>query len=249
MRINLLRFDAATRAAACAAAVSLLLLAQGCTLSAPAGGESSAGVQSQAHLAQPSPAQTAQPTPAAQATPAGENPLPPPEGFVNDFAGVVDDTAEALLEARLRGLRRLANIEIAVVTVETTGGRDINEYSLAVARGWGVGPPDSEEGGGILLLLSVKDRRWRLQVSERLRGDLPDDVSAQIGERMIPALRAGDYGEAIDQCLDGLIKRLAERRGFKEDELILQALPEEKSKPSEKPKAGDRRKAAPRATP
>ncbi len=247
MRVDVSRFDAAARAAVCAAAVSLALLAQGCARGA--GGDSSAPPpQAQAMFAQPSPAQTARPA-SAQATPAAESPLPPPEGFVNDFAEVMDETTESLLEARLRGLRRLANIEIAVVTVETTGGRDIQDFSLAVAKGWGVGPPDGEEGGGLLLLLAVKDRRWRLQVSERLRGDLPDDAAAEIAGVMDAPLREGRYGEALNAYADRLIKRLGERRGFKEDELILQALPEEKSKPSERPKAGDRRKAAPRATP
>jgi len=55
------------------------------------------------------------------------------------------------------------------------------------------------------------------------------------------------YGEAATKYADGLIKRLAERRGFsmKEDKLILQALPEETPKPSDKPKAGERRKSKP----
>jgi uncharacterized protein len=197
---------------------------------------------------QPSPVQTAQPTPAPTA-PAVESPLPPPVGFVNDFANVIDAETESLLEARLRGLKLRAHIEIGVATVETTGGRDINDYSLAVARGWGVGPPSGEDGGGLLLLFAIKDRKWRLQVSDRLRADLPDEAAAEIAGVMTPSLRAGRYGEAATNYVDGLIKRLAERRGFREDELILQALPEEKSKPSEKPKAGDKRKAAPRATP
>jgi uncharacterized protein len=146
-------------------------------------------------------------------------------------------------------LKARAKIELAVATVKTTGGQSIYDYSLAVARGWGVGPPAGEEGGGVLLLLASEDRKWRIQVSRSLEADLPDDVTGKIGAAMAPALREGRYGDAVNACADGLIKRLAERRGFKEDELILQALPEEKSKPAEKPKAGDRRKAAPRATP
>ena len=248
MRFEGSGFDAATRAAVCAAALAALAHAGGCGRGAPAGGEASSGAAARAAFAQASPAATARPAPARGE---GQSPLPRPEGFVNDFAGVIDDRTETELEARLGRLKRRANIEIGVVTVETTGGQDIKDYSLAVGRGWGVGPPEGEEGGGLLLMLSVKDRRWQIQVSRRLEADLPDDVAGEIGNRMRPALREGRYGEAVNVCVDGLVGRLAERRGFptKEDELILQALPEEKEKPAERPNAGDRRKSAPRGKP
>jgi hypothetical protein len=250
MKTDRPRFDAATRAALCAAALSLAALAGACVQSAPAGGGTDTRQGAQSMYVQPSPAQTAQPTP-APATPAVESPLPPPEGFVNDFANVIDAETESLLEERLRRLKERAKIEMGVATVETTGGRDIAEYTLAVARGWGLGPPAGQEGGGLLLVLAVKDRVWQLEVTRSLLADLPNEVTAPIGNSMTESLRKRLYGEAVTKCVDGLIKRLAERRGFsmQEDELILQALPEEKPKPSEKPKAGDSRKAAPRATP
>ncbi|HEX7957571.1 MAG TPA: TPM domain-containing protein, partial [Pyrinomonadaceae bacterium] len=197
--------------------------------------------EAQGALAQSSPAQTARPAPAS--TPKVESPLPPPQGFVNDFAAVIDEPTRAGLEARLRLLRERAKIEIGVVTVETTGERDIFDYSLAVARGWGIGPPAGEEGGGVLLLLSVKDRKWQIQLSRSLEADLPDDVAGEIGGRMKPSLRAGQYGEAVDECVDGLVRRLAERRGFPTDGLVLRA------KPEERPKAAGKSKPAPRRSP
>ncbi|HWS52644.1 MAG TPA: TPM domain-containing protein, partial [Pyrinomonadaceae bacterium] len=144
-----------------------------------------------------------------------KSPLPAPPGHVGDFANVIDEDVTRRLEEKLARLKRQGNVELAVVTVETTAGEDINDYSLAVACGWGVGPPESEPGGGIVLLLAVKDRRWRVQVSERLRPDLPDDAVKEIGDRMNPHFRAGDYARGLDACVDGLIARLAEKRNFK----------------------------------
>jgi uncharacterized protein len=225
-----LRFKAATNAALCAVALSLAGLSQGCVwgTSAPADGEASAS--SQALVAISTPAQTAQPTP----SPAVKSPLPPPQGLVNDFANVLDAPTKKLLEGKLRQLKQNARIEFAVVTVETTGEQDIFDYSLAVARGWGIGPPAGEEGGGLLLLLAIKDHKWRIHVSRSLEADLPNDVAGEVGRGMTPSLRVGHYGEAINKCVDGLIERLAARRGFSmtDGELILQALPEEKPKPS-----------------
>ena len=220
MRIEAKRFGASSHAWLCAAALSLAALVQGCSqLSSAPGGNGAAG-RPEALLAQATPAQTPQPTPAQAATPAVESPLPPPKGFVNDFANVIDARTEELLEAKFTRLKASARIEFAVVTVETTGGQDIFDYSLAVARGWGIGPRADEGGGGLLLLFAVKDRKWRLQVSRSLEADLPSDVAAEIGNMMPPLLRTERYGEAATKYADGLIKRLAERRGFslKEDE-------------------------------
>lgn len=230
MKVIVSRLKAVTNVALCAAALSLAALGGGCARdNAPAAG-GDAGGSAPSLLVASTPTQNTRPAPAP--SPAVETPLPQPEGFVNDFANVIDDKTEQLLETRLLTLKARAQIEFAVVTIETTGGQDIFDYSLALAKRWGVGPPEGKPGGGLLLLLSVKDRKWRLQVSDRLLADLPNDVAAEIGTVMRDSLRAGRYGEAVNKYADGLIKRLAERRGFsmQDEELNLQTSPDEKTK-------------------
>src|SRR5687768_1260103 len=251
MRLNAKGLRAATtRAAACAASLLLTALAQGCfqTTNMNGVGASPTPTTTQAALATPGPAQTAQPD--ATATPSSDiqitdSPLPAPTGFVNDFAEVLAPEAEARLEETLKRLKERENIELAVVTVGTTGGRDIKDYSLAVARGWGVGPPEGQGGGGLLLLLAVNDRKWRIQVSRSLEADLPDDVAAQIGERMVPHLRTAQYAEAFGACVEGLVKRLAERRGLSSHDVqwILQPPPAASPQPPAKSKSAARAKS------
>ncbi|HEX8719803.1 MAG TPA: TPM domain-containing protein [Pyrinomonadaceae bacterium] len=210
-----MRLDVRNSAPLCAAALLLAALAQGCLRSSPPANGGGAPPPAQAARdtnAQPPPAQAAHP--AASASPAAESLLPPPKGLVNDFAAVFDDRTRGALEARLRLLQERARVEFAVVTVETTGGRDIKDYSLAVARGWGVGPPAGEEGGGLLLMLAIKDRRWWMQVGRSLEADIPDDAARQAGEGMVPLMREGRYGDAVARFVDEIIGRLEERRGF-----------------------------------
>ncbi|HEV2860326.1 MAG TPA: TPM domain-containing protein [Pyrinomonadaceae bacterium] len=149
-----------------------------------------------------------------------QSPLPAPTGFVNDYAKAIGAETRAALEAKLTRLKASANVELAVVTVETTGGQDISDYSLAVAKGWGIGPPTGEEGGGVLLLVAVGDRQWRIQVARRLEADLPNEATAEIGKLMTPHLREGDYEAAVRACVEGLVRRLAARRGFDADEVL-----------------------------
>lgn len=144
-----------------------------------------------------------------------ESPLPPPEGFVNDYAHVFDVDSKARLESALKELRDKADVEFAVVTVETTGGRPIFDYSLAVAKGWGIGPKDASKGGGLLLMLALKERQWRLQVSRRLEKDLPDDVTKRLGEESMELYKQGKYAEGLTKYAGALVAKLEEARGFK----------------------------------
>src|SRR5437667_11638687 len=74
-----------------------------------------------------------------------QSPLPPPTGYVNDFAKVIDQQTKQQLETTLSNLDQQQQIQFAVVTVDTTGDREIFDYSLAVARGWGMGSKDTPE--------------------------------------------------------------------------------------------------------
>ncbi|MBX5480157.1 MAG: TPM domain-containing protein, partial [Pyrinomonas methylaliphatogenes] len=139
--------------------------------------------------------------------------FPAPVGYVNDFAGVIDSQTAARLETLLRNLKERADIEFAVVTVRTTGGEDIFDYSLELARSWGIGSSEGEKNG-LLLLVAVDDRKYFIQVSRHLEGDLPDGLVGEIGRRMRPYFREGRYGEGIMIAVQGIIATLAEKRGF-----------------------------------
>ena len=115
----------------------------------------------------------------------------------------------------MKELKDKSDIEFAVVTVETTGGRPIFDYSLALARGWGVGPKDTSKGGGLLLLLAVKDRRWQIQVSRRLEKDLPDEECKKLGDQSTELYQQGRYDEGLIKYVEAIIGRLEEAKGFK----------------------------------
>lgn len=148
-----------------------------------------------------------------QTSPSSGSPLPGPTGYVNDFAGVIDPATKQRVEAILTDLKRRADIEVAVVTVRTTGGQDIFDYSLGVARGWGIGSPEGEKNG-LLLLIAVDDRNYFIQVSRHLEGDLPDGLVGEVGRRMRAPLREDRYGEGLMTAVQTVIATIAEKRGF-----------------------------------
>src|SRR5215213_6420174 len=144
-------------------------------------------------------------------------PLPQAEGFykyVTDNANVIDAGTKERLATILNRLKERADIEFAVVTVPTTGDRDIFDYSLALARGWGIGSKEGEKNG-LLLVVAVNDRKWQVQVSRHLEGDMPDTLAGEIArQRLVPQFRQGNYNQGINDFVQAAVATLAEKRGF-----------------------------------
>jgi uncharacterized protein len=146
----------------------------------------------------------------------GASPIPLPTPFtpIVDYANVIDADTRQKLESIYVNLKQRADIEFAVVTVDTTDDQDIFDYSLAVARGWGIGSKEGEKNG-FLLLVAIKDRKYFTQVSDHLEGDLNDGLVGEIQRaRLVPQFRKGNYGQGIYDTVQTYVATLAEKRGF-----------------------------------
>lgn len=141
--------------------------------------------------------------------------IPKPTGNgVSDFAGVIDAGTKQTLESTLINLKAKQKFEFAVVTVKTTGGRDIFDYALAVGRQWGIGPSD-EEKQGLLLLVATDDHKYHTLVSRHLQGELTDGTVGSIQRQyLVPTFQSGNYGEGLTNTIHAYIDTLAEKRGF-----------------------------------
>jgi len=149
-----------------------------------------------------------------------QSPLPPPTGYVNDYAKVIDPATKERLETTLTNLDHEQQIWFFVVTVDSTNGTDIFDYSRAVARGWGIGSKDASKSS-LLLVVAIKDRKYQDQVSRHLEGDLPDGLTGQIKrEQLVPAFRSGQYGKGLSDTINAYITELAAKRGFSTDKIF-----------------------------
>jgi uncharacterized protein len=150
----------------------------------------------------------------AQATPPSPVPLPVPFNPIVDNAHVIDAGTRARLEQIYRDLKERGNIEYSVLTVDTTGDLDIFDYSLAVARGWGIGSKEGEKAG-FLLVVAIQDRKYFTQVSRHLEGELPDGLVGQIQrERLVPQFRQQNYSKGILDTIEAYVATLGAKRGF-----------------------------------
>jgi uncharacterized protein len=139
------------------------------------------------------------------------SPLPTPTAPVNDYAGAIDDATEATINQKLIEFQRSSGVELAVAVVKTTGERPIFDYSLAVARGWGVGSK-GDDNPSALLLVAIDDRKYFTQVSKDLEDELPDGLVGSLQKQyLVPEFKQGNYGKGISDTLDAYIRTYQER--------------------------------------
>jgi uncharacterized protein len=122
--------------------------------------------------------------------------LPAPTSYVSDFAGVLSPSTKADLESLCTQVDRQAHAQIAVVTIKTLDDdQPIDEFATALEEKWKVGAKGTDRG--VLMLVVMNPRKYRIEVGYGLEGILNDAKVGDIGRTMVPALSQGDYNTAI----------------------------------------------------
>ena len=134
-----------------------------------------------------------------------------PAGYVNDYAGVLSQPARNLLTALCTDVDQKAKAQIAVVTVKSLEGRPIEDYSIALATKWGIGPKQS--ASGVLILLAVQDHQDRIEVGYGLESILPDGKVGGFLREAVPYLRDGNYDAAMLLITRRVADVIAQDRG------------------------------------
>ena len=102
-----------------------------------------------------------------------------PEGFVNDYANVLDAESTRQIQFLCDQVDRRAQAQIAVVTIHSLEGSTIESYATRLFRQWGIGPRTNNRG--ILVLLAVNDHKYRIEVGTGLESIVTDRKAAGFG--------------------------------------------------------------------
>ncbi len=137
---------------------------------------------------------------------------PVPAQAVNDFANVIPASFKQQIEAICRELWEKTNAAIVVVTIETLGGENLEDYANRLYESWGIGKRGEDKG--VLILNVVEDRKVRIETGYGLEGILPDGKVGQIiDDEMIPLLRQGNYGQAYLNAVITIAEMIAADEG------------------------------------
>lgn len=142
-----------------------------------------------------------------------------PQGYVSDFARVLDASAKQDLERYCKRVEEATGVQMALVTLPTLENAPVEDFANDLFRRWGIGQKGKDEG--LLLLLVIGDRRSRLEVGRGLEQYITDGTSGSLLREMRPALRESRYAEAFGTAAHSLGQRIAEAKGV--------SIPEESS--------------------
>ncbi len=141
-----------------------------------------------------------------------EGGFPEPRGLVNDYANVIPLEQEKRIEGLTGELYRKTGIPVVVVAMPDIGGAEYNEYANRLYETWGIGKKGEDKG--VLLFVTVKERRMRIEVGYGVEGVLPDGLAGEIRDRhMIPFLKEDRYGEGLLNGAAAVARILAESEG------------------------------------
>jgi len=135
-------------------------------------------------------------------------PRPDPPRLVNDFAGVLSSSEVQALENKLVAFNDSTSNQIAVVIVSDLQGYDKSEFAYQVARDWGVGQADFNNGLLVLVKTKTDESLGQIFIATGygLEGAIPDLACADIIDReMIPRFRVDDYYGGLDAATDVLM--------------------------------------------
>jgi len=125
-----------------------------------------------------------------------ERPFPKPKGLVNDFANVIPPAYKQKIAAVTGALLQKTGIPVVVVTMPDIGGAEYNDYANRLYRAWGIGKKGEDKG--VLIFVTVKERKMRIETGYGVEGILPDGLVGEIRDRyMTPYLKQDKFGEGL----------------------------------------------------
>ncbi len=134
-----------------------------------------------------------------------------PTDYVNDFAHVLDQNSIAQMDDLCRQIDEKAHAKIAVVTIHSLDGSDIESYAVALFQQWGLGTMATTRG--VLILYAIDDHRERIEVGYGLESILNDAKTGDFAREAVPLMRAQQYGQALLLVTSRVAKVIADDAG------------------------------------
>lgn len=138
---------------------------------------------------------------------------PTTEFYVNDYANILSEETEKYIIDKSSKLANVDGTQIVVVTVPNLEGQSLESYATALFRKFGIG--DKEKNNGLLLLLALEERQFRVEVGYGLEGILPDGKTGRFQDQyIIPYLRENNWDEGIKNGYDAFYSEIVKQNNL-----------------------------------
>ena len=128
-------------------------------------------------------------------------------GRVVDNAQILTTSQKSTLSSILENHEKETSNQIVIVTLKSLADYDIADYGYQLGRYWKIG--QENKNNGILLIISMSDKKIRIEVGYGLEGSLTDKTSHEIIEYIIkPEFRTSNFYNGIKKATDAIIKAI-----------------------------------------
>jgi len=129
-------------------------------------------------------------------TQATDRAFPEPRGPVNDFANVITPVDERKISEISIELLNKTGTSLVVATMPDIGGEEYNDYTNRLYTAWGIGKKGEDKG--VLIFVTIKERKMRIETGYGVEAILPDGLMGEIRDKyMLPYLKKDQFGEGI----------------------------------------------------
>ena len=135
-------------------------------------------------------------------TTSAEN-IPELKGYVNDFANVLSPAEEASLKLAIENIEKSTTVEIAVVTVQTTGGQSKAMFASKAGETNGVGK-SATDNGVVILWSETNERGGFIATGRGIESTLTDSVVSRIGRASRSSFDNGDHYNGFIIIIEGI---------------------------------------------
>lgn len=130
--------------------------------------------------------------------------VPNHKGRVTDLAGMLKSDQVAQLVKKLEQYEQETSTQIAILTISSLEGDDLEGFSMRVTEKWKVGQKGKDNG--ILILVALNDRKMRIEVGRGLEGVITDLIAGRIVDGVMkPAFKEQSYYKGLDDAINALV--------------------------------------------
>jgi uncharacterized protein len=149
--------------------------------------------------------------PAAQAQEEYPSPI---DDYVNDYADILSQPDAEAIRTMFKDLEYKTGIEAVVVTISAIEDYDIRDtaiesFATNLFNTWGIG--HKKANNGILILVSVKDRKCRIELGGGYEKRYDAVMKQVIDDKMIPYFKVNDYSRGIYEGARSIIEKVTKK--------------------------------------
>lgn len=138
--------------------------------------------------------------------------FPPSRGAVNDFANIIPESDRRAMENLAREVLAKTGASLVVATFRTMDGRDIESFATDLFQAWGIGKKGEDRG--LLMMVALKERRFRIETGYGLEGILPDGMLGRIRDAyFLPYFKSGKFGPGFANGMAAIAAVIAKDAG------------------------------------